>query len=52
MLRRNVVAGTATLAMFGARSEKVFLQIEQLELHLEELETAQAAAEAETQGRT
>src|ERR1700709_1359176 len=32
--------------MFGSRSEKVSLQIEQLELHLEELETAQAAAEA------
>src|ERR1700746_2998239 len=30
--------------MFGARSEKVSIQIEQLELHLEELETAQAAA--------
>jgi transposase len=32
--------------MFGAKSEKVSVQIEQLELHLEELETAQAAAEA------
>jgi len=32
--------------MFGARSEKVSIQIEQLELRLEELETAQAAAEA------
>jgi transposase len=32
--------------MFGARSEKVSIQLEQLELRLEELETAQAAAEA------
>jgi transposase len=32
--------------MFGSRSEKVSIQIEQLELRLEELETAQAAAEA------
>ena len=32
--------------MFGSRSEKVSIQIEQLELHLEELETAQAAAKA------
>jgi transposase len=32
--------------MFGAKSEKVSIQLEQLELRLEELETAQAAAEA------
>jgi hypothetical protein len=32
--------------MFGTRSEKVSIQLEQLELHLEELETARAAAEA------
>ena len=32
--------------MFGAKSEKVSVQLEQLELRLEELETAQAAAEA------
>src|ERR1700722_20139058 len=32
--------------MFGSRSEKVSLQLEQLELPLEELQTAQAAAEA------
>lgn len=32
--------------MFGAKSEKIVLQLDQLELHLEELESAQAEAEA------
>lgn len=31
--------------VFGSKSEKITIQLEQLELHLEELQTAQAAAE-------